>query len=110
MIAVTKISVWNNSVYSEFFWWNYEVPELMLGKISSEVEIELAKATGNRYLDTGLVYHSHGVYKSLKKGFEWWTGREWSKDTDKYKYLCKKDDEIKTIEELHEHQMNYFKK
>ena len=109
MIGVTKVSVWSNSVYAEFFWWNYDMPELMLGKISSELEIELAKTTGNRYLYTGLGYHSHGVYKSLKKGFEWWTGREWSNDITKYKYLCKKDDEIKTIEELHQHQLNYFK-
>ena len=109
LIGVTKVSVWANSVYAEFFWWNYDMPQLMLGKISSELEIELAKSTGNRYLYTGLGYHSHGVYKSLKKGFEWWTGRKWSTDTDKYKYLCKKDDEIKTIEELHQHQLNYFK-
>ena len=97
MIGVTKVSVWSNSVYAEFFWWNYDMPELMLGKISSELEIELAKSTGNRYLYTGLGYHSHGVYKSLKKGFEWWTGREWTNNITKYRYLCKKDDEIKTI-------------
>jgi len=109
LIAVTKISIWSNSLYSEFFWWNYDMPELNVGKISSEAEIEFAKSTGNRFLYTGLGYHSHGVYKSLKKGFEWWTGREWSTDIEKYKYLCKKDDQIKTIEELQTHQLEYFK-
>ena len=70
--------------------------------------IDIAKQSGNRYLYTGLGYHHHGIYKSLKKGFEWWTGREWSKDIPLYVHLCNKDDEIKTIDELHQHQLDYF--
>ena len=108
IIAITKISVWQNSVYSEFFWWNYENPELSVGRLSSEIEINIAKQTGNRYLYTGLGYHKHGIYKSLKKGFEWWTGREWSKDLTLYKNLCYKDDDITTIDELLQHQTKYF--
>ena len=102
------MSVWQNSVYSEFFWWNYENPELSVGRLSSEIEINIAKQTGNRYLYTGLGYHKHGLYKSLKKGFEWWTGRDWSKDLKLYKNLCYKDDDITTIDELLQHQTKYF--
>ena len=108
IIAITKMSVWQNSVYSEFFWWNYKNPELSVGRLSSEIEIDIAKHTGNRYLYTGLGYHKHGIYKSLKKGFEWWTGREWSKDLTLYKNLCYKDDDITTIDELLQHQTKYF--
>ena len=74
-----------------------------------EIEIELLNQLGIGIYT--LVWVSLSWYLQIfeKKGFEWWTGREWSNDITKYKYLCKKDDEIKTIEELHEHQMNYFK-
>ena len=108
LIGITKMSTWMNSVYSEFFWWNYKNPKLSVGKLSGAIEIDIAKQSGNRYLYTGLGYHHHGIYKSLKKGFEWWTGREWSKDIPLYVHLCNKDDEIKTIDELHQHQLDYF--
>ena len=97
-------------MFSEFFWWDYEEPNLSVGKLSSEIEISIAKKSDNRYLYTGLGYHRHGLYKSLKKGFEWWTGREWSKDLVLYTYLCGKDDEVTTIDELYQHQTNYFER
>ena len=110
LIAITKLSTWSNSMFTEFFWWDYFDPNLMVGKLSSEIEIKIAKEAKIPYLYTGLGYHRHGLYKSRKKGFEWWTGREWSKDLELYEYLCKKDDEIKTIDELHQHQTNYFER
>jgi hypothetical protein len=40
------------------------------------------------------------IYKGYLKGFQWWTGMEWSDDVDKYVMLCQRDDTIITIEEL----------
>ena len=110
LIAITKVSTWADSMFSEFFWWDYEEPNLSVGKLSSEIEINIAKDSNTRYLYTGLGYHRHGLYKSRKKGFEWWTGREWSKDLELYTHLCSKDDEVKTIDELYQHQTNYFER
>jgi hypothetical protein len=110
LIAITKLSLWGTSLISEIFWWNYQSPELSLGKISFYLEIELAKKLELQYLYTGISYNSDSIYKSQKKGFQFWTGRDWSSDSTIFEGLCLADDTIETIEELHEYQYSYLKK
>lgn len=108
LIAITKISLWNSSPLTEFFWWNYDIPKLSVGRISSHLELELVKKKSYNFLYLGLGYNKDSQYKSDVKGFQWWTGRYWSADTDMYKKLCTSDDNISTIDELYEHQLKYL--
>jgi hypothetical protein len=110
LIGISKISDWDSVLFSEFFWWDYKDPSLSLGKLSFYLELEYAKSTGADFLYTGLGYNSESIYKSLKKGFEFWTGREWSSNAQLYQELCLKDDEITTLHELSAYQYAYLKR
>jgi hypothetical protein len=109
LAAITKLSLWSNSLFSELFWWNYETPSLSLGKVSFYLEAELAKSLSIPYLYMGISYNKASIYKSNKKGFEFWTGRQWLSDAKLFQYLCEKDDVISTIDELHDYQYEYLK-
>jgi hypothetical protein len=107
--AITIVSKWSNCLFSECFWWTYSTPSLSLGKQSFYYEAKLAKELGIRYLYTGLGYNSSSAYKADKRGFEFWTGREWSRDKEIFKILCENDDKITSIAELHHYQYEYLK-
>lgn len=75
------------------FLWDYEDPKLSLGNVAQYYEIEHSKHLANYvYLMGG--YEEACIYKSNFKGFEWWTGTEWSSDLDLYKQLCKRDNNV----------------
>lgn len=75
------------------FLWDYEDPKLSLGNVAQYYEIELTKnSTTYVYLMGG--YEEACIYKSNFKGFEWWTGTEWSSDLDLYTQLCKRDNNV----------------
>ena len=50
------------------------------------------------YLGSG--YELGSVYKSTYRGFEWWTGTEWSRNKDKFVKLCQRDSRISKIKDL----------
>jgi arginyl-tRNA--protein-N-Asp/Glu arginylyltransferase len=75
------------------FLWDYENPKLSLGNVAQYYEIEHSKHLANYvYLMGG--YEEACIYKSNFKGFEWWTGTEWSSDLDLYTQLCKRDNNV----------------
>jgi hypothetical protein len=108
LIAITKISVWDTNPIAEFFWWNYNTPSLSVGRLSSYLELDFAKSKGYNFLYVGLAYNAESKYKSLKKGFQWWTGRYWSENVDQFLFLCENDDKINTIQDLYEFQIKYL--
>lgn len=81
------------------FTWDYEKPQLSLGNISFLVESSLAKKSGCIYYYAMGGYEESCLYKSEIEGFEWWTGKEWSKDKKMYQDLCRRDSaiEIKNV-------------
>jgi hypothetical protein len=109
LVAFTKLSLWGRSLLTEIFWWDYENPELSIGKLSSYLELEIAKTIKVPYVYTGISYGLDSIYKSNKKGFQFWTGRTWSSDVNLFKFLCAKDDSLTTIEDLHDYQYEYLK-
>lgn len=75
------------------FLWDYQDPKLSLGNVAQHYEITLIKGYASHvYLLGG--YEESCIYKSQFKGFEWWTGLTWSKDTDLYTQLCKRDSHV----------------
>ena len=53
---------------------------------------------GNYYLGSG--YEKSSEYKANYKGFEWWTGAEWSKNKRLYRRLCRRDSTIENFSAL----------
>jgi len=73
------------------FLWDYKEPKLSLGNISQMYESELAKLMDCDYLYILGGYEESCIYKSQFRGFEWWTGKEWSTDISLYTKLCQRD-------------------
>ena len=48
----------------------------------------------------GSGYETSSEYKANYKGFEWWTGAEWSTDKKLYKRMCRRDSRIQTLGDL----------
>ena len=76
---------------------------------STYKEISLAKDLGLKYLYLGPSYERHAKYKSSFPGFEFWTGREWCTDEEKYFYLLYQDEKINSIEALVDSYNSFFK-
>ena len=109
LVAITKISIWATSAFAEFFWWDYEQPDLSLGKLSFYYEAEEIKKLGFKFLYMGLGYNSDSIYKSCKKGFQFWNGRYWSDDSSLFSTLCEKDDSVSCLDSLIDYQEEYLR-
>ena len=83
-----------NSVFSTQFAWNYENPKLYLGKYANLAEIDYCIEHNKDYMYLGFGYEKSCIYKADYEGFEFWTGEEWSDDTEHYKWLCERDSKI----------------
>ena len=58
-------------------------------------ECETAKILGCEYVYLLGGYEKCCLYKSSYLGFEFWTGKEWSKDIELYTRLVERDEKIK---------------
>jgi len=102
LIAWSKLREYSkNSIETVLFAWDYAEPDLKLGLKSLEHELAWAKQIGYQYVYMGPGYETSSIYKSRMTGFEWWTGAEWSSDTDKYTWLCQRDSKISRCADLH---------
>ena len=104
----TAYQIWPyKGVETYMFAWDYENPELRLGVATLQHEIAWAKKQtsangdqGYEYLYTGPGYERSSMYKADVDGFEWWTGMEWSRDTKKYRELCRRDSKIRSFKAM----------
>jgi len=68
--------------------------------ITLDMEILWASEHNVSYFYMGSGYEASSVYKSNYRGFEWWTGTEWSKDKKLYRSLCKRDSRIEALKDV----------
>lgn len=94
-ISIYKIFETNMVVYQ--FLWDYEDPKLSLGNVAQMIECELAKEMNCDYVYLLGGYEKCCEYKSNYKGFQFWTGNDWSMDIKLYKYLVNRDEKIKIL-------------
>ena len=71
-----------------------------ISAVTADLEIQWAIDQGASYVYLGAGYEQGSEYKSSFRGFEWWTGSEWSRLKKMYKKLCKRDSETKLISDL----------
>ncbi len=71
-----------------------------ISDITLDLELTWAKENmiGNFYMGSG--YEKSSEYKANYKGFEWWTGTEWSKNRRLYRKLCRRDSTLKDFSSL----------
>jgi len=71
-----------------------------ISNITLDLEIEWAHNNYVRYFYMGSGYEKSSEYKANYKGFEWWTGTEWSRNKKQYRRLCKRDSKIESLRDL----------
>ena len=71
-----------------------------ISDITLDMEIEWASDHYVRYFYMGSGYELSSEYKANYRGFEWWTGTEWSRDKKKYRSLCRRDSRLSSFSEL----------
>ena len=71
-----------------------------ISDITLDLEIEWASNNYVRYFYMGSGYELSSEYKANYRGFEWWTGTEWSTNKKEYRKLCRRDSRIETLRDL----------
>jgi hypothetical protein len=71
-----------------------------ISDITLDMELQWAQDNyvGNFYMGSG--YETSSEYKAKYKGFEWWTGTEWSTNKRLYKRLCRRDSKLSDFSAL----------
>jgi len=100
LVAFSKMTTYDGGLETQFTAWDYSEPKASISRHLVTYEVELAKKMGYYHLYIGSGYGNIGIYKSHFKGFEWWDGKQWSTDIDKYVEVCHRDDSIKTLQDL----------
>ena len=68
--------------------------------LTLDLELEWAAENYVAHFYMGSGYELSSEYKANYRGFEWWTGTEWSTNKKQYRRLCKRDSKIETLAEL----------
>ena len=109
LIAFSCFEEYPNSYFGSQFAWDFKNPELSLGLLQVNLLCALAIEEGKNYVYLGMAYGRICSYKSRFKGFEFWTGKEWSRDKDAYLEILKRDDGVKNLDDLEEVQDSMYK-
>ena len=99
LVGFTKLQQYHGGLESQF---NAYLPDSgsTHGLDMLYFEANEAQSQGLKHLYIGSGYERGSIYKSRIKGFQWWTGSEWSDDSEAYTRLCQRDSSIKTLDDL----------
>ena len=71
-----------------------------ISALTLDLELEWAVDNYVAYFYMGSGYELSSEYKANYRGFEWWTGTEWSTNKKLYKSLCRRDSRIETLQDV----------
>ena len=98
--AFTMFTEYDGALESNLTAWDYSELKKSIGKYIIGYEVEIALERGLQHLYIGPGYGASAIYKAFLKGFQWWTGMEWSGDVERYVMLCQRDDTVLTLKDL----------
>jgi hypothetical protein len=98
--AFTMFTEYDGALESNLTAWDYSEIKRSIGKYIVGYEVQIARERNLEYLYLGAGYGKSALYKAYIKGFQWWTGSEWSENKEKYISLCQRDDTIQTLDDL----------
>ncbi|NDB66333.1 MAG: hypothetical protein EB168_11815 [Euryarchaeota archaeon] len=71
-----------------------------ISDITLDMEIDWAHNNYVSYFYMGSGYETSSEYKANYRGFEWWTGTQWSTNKKEYRRLCRRDSRIDSLRDL----------
>ena len=108
IIGFSVLEILNDLSIAIQFCWDYKDPTIKLGYVNKYFQFRHLKALGCRKMYLGTSYESSSLKKSEHTGFEWWTGRKWSKNALLYKKLVQGETSMNTLDELHKQQQSFY--
>ena len=100
LIAFSCFEIFGDSIFGCQFAWNYKHPKLSLGKMQISFIHDYALKNDIKYIYLGLCYGKQCVYKAGFKSFEYWTGKDWLNDKDRYIKMCEADSAVQSLDDL----------
>jgi arginyl-tRNA--protein-N-Asp/Glu arginylyltransferase len=97
LVGISLYKVFDDQFVAMQFIWNYAEPKLSLGNIAQMTECAVAKEKGCTHVYLLGGYEHCCRYKAGFKGFEFWTGTEWSQDIDLFYRLVERDEKIQIL-------------
>jgi hypothetical protein len=71
-----------------------------ISALTLDLELEWAVDNYVAYFYMGSGYELSSEYKANYRGFEWWTGTQWSTNKKQYRALCRRDSRIETLADV----------
>jgi len=71
-----------------------------ISALTLDLELEWAVDNYVAYFYMGSGYELSSEYKANYRGFEWWTGTEWSTNKKQYRALCRRDSRIDSLADV----------
>ena len=71
-----------------------------ISDLTLDLELEWAVDNHVAYFYMGSGYELSSEYKANYRGFEWWTGTEWSTNKKQYRALCRRDSRIDSLADV----------
>ncbi len=71
-----------------------------ISDITLDMELQWAADHHVAYFYMGSGYENSSEYKANYRGFEWWTGAEWSTNKKQYRRLCRRDSRLNEFSAL----------
>ena len=94
LVGISLYKTYDDQFVAMQFIWDYAEPKLSLGNIAQMHECDLARALGCTHVYLLGGYEHCCLYKGSFRGFEFWTGKEWSQDYNLYKALLARDEAV----------------
>ena len=108
VVAFSAIEFLGDSAIALQFCWDYKEPNRRLGYVNKYYQFRKLREMGCKYMYLGTSYEVSSLKKCEYKGFEWWTGRDWSKNVELYKDLVLGETKMETLEDLHKQQRTFY--
>jgi len=94
LIGISLYKIYEDQFVAMQFVWDYQDPKLSLGNVAQMHECDLARALGCTHVYLLGGYEHCCLYKGSFRGFEFWTGKEWSQDKNLYNALLLRDEAV----------------
>lgn len=108
VVAYSVIEFLGKSALALQFCWDYQTPEARLGYINKYYQFRYLRELECDYMYLGTSYEVSSLKKGEYAGFEWWTGRDWSKNSDLYRDLVVGESNMHTMDDLHKQQRIFY--
>ena len=108
VVGFSILEILGNIAIAVQFCWDYADPGIKLGYVNKYFQFRYLKEMNCDKMYLGTSYEASSLKKSEYAGFEWWTGRKWSKNAVLYNKLLEGESSMSNLDDLHRQQQIFY--